>query len=46
MSRMGKGFARDFCKQIEQDIPIREIKIYRDRPKLAQGESAIMEFRD
>lgn len=46
MTRMGKGFARDFCKQIEQDIPIWENKIYRDRPKLAQGESAIMQFRD
>ena len=46
MTRMGVGFARDFCKQIEQDIPIWENKIYRDRPKLAQGEAAIMEFRN
>jgi hypothetical protein len=42
---MGLGFARDFCKQIEQDIPIWENKIYRDRPQLARGEGAITEFR-
>jgi hypothetical protein len=45
MSRMGRGFALDFCKQIEQDIPIWESKIYRDRPQLARGEGAITEFR-
>jgi hypothetical protein len=45
MTRMGLGFARDFCKQIEQDIPIWENKIYRDRPQLARGEGAITEFR-
>jgi hypothetical protein len=45
MSRMGLGFARDFCKQIEQDIPIWENKIYRDHPQLARGEGAINEFR-
>ena len=45
MSRMGLGFARDFCKQIEQDIPIWESKIYRDRPQLARGEGAINDFR-
>lgn len=45
MTRMGLGFARDFCKQIEQDIPIWEAKIYRDRPQLASGEAAITEFR-
>ena len=40
------GFARDFCKQIEQDIPIWEAKIYRDKPALAPGERAITEFRN
>jgi phenylpropionate dioxygenase-like ring-hydroxylating dioxygenase large terminal subunit len=45
MTRMGLGFARDFCKQIEQDIPIWENKIYRERPQLARGEGAITEFR-
>jgi hypothetical protein len=42
---LGLGFARDFCNQIEQDIPIWEAKIHRDRPQLARGESAITEFR-
>ncbi|TDO07011.1 phenylpropionate dioxygenase-like ring-hydroxylating dioxygenase large terminal subunit [Mycobacterium sp. BK086] len=45
-TRLGMGFARDFCKQIEQDIPIWEAKIYRDKPALARGESAITEFRN
>ena len=45
MSRMCLGFAGDFCEQIEQDIPIWESKIYRDRPQLTRGESAITEFR-
>jgi phenylpropionate dioxygenase-like ring-hydroxylating dioxygenase large terminal subunit len=42
---MGLDVVRDFCKQIEQDIPIWENKIYRDRPQLARGEGAITEFR-
>jgi hypothetical protein len=33
-------------KPIEQDIPIWEAKIYRDKPALARGESAITEFRN
>lgn len=45
-TRLGMGFARDFCKQIEQDIPIWEAKTYRDKPALARGESAITEFRN
>jgi phenylpropionate dioxygenase-like ring-hydroxylating dioxygenase large terminal subunit len=45
-TRLGMGFARDFCKQIEQDIPIWEAKIYRDKPALARGESAITAFRN
>jgi 3-Ketosteroid 9alpha-hydroxylase C-terminal domain len=44
-SRIGLGFVRDFCKQIEQDIPIWEHKLYRNRPQLAPGESGIMAFR-
>jgi phenylpropionate dioxygenase-like ring-hydroxylating dioxygenase large terminal subunit len=45
-TRMGMGFARDFCKHIEQDIPIWEAKIDRDKPALPRGESAITEFRN
>ncbi len=43
--RAGLGFARDFCRQIEQDIPIWANEIYRDRPQLVRGEGAITEFR-
>jgi nitrite reductase/ring-hydroxylating ferredoxin subunit len=45
MSRMGLGLVKEFCRQIEQDIPIWENKIYRHRPQLAPGENAINEFR-
>jgi hypothetical protein len=45
ISRLGQGFVRDFMKQIEQDLPIWEHKVYRPRPSLATGEGPIMEFR-
>jgi phenylpropionate dioxygenase-like ring-hydroxylating dioxygenase large terminal subunit len=45
ISRLGQGFIRDFMKQIEQDLPIWEHKVYRPRPSLATGEGPIMEFR-
>jgi len=45
MSRMGLGFARDFCKQIEQDIPIWENKAYRSAPLLCDGDGPIMRYR-
>jgi phenylpropionate dioxygenase-like ring-hydroxylating dioxygenase large terminal subunit len=45
ISRLGWGFVRDFMKQITQDIPIWEHKIYRPRPSLAKGEGPIMQFR-
>jgi 3-Ketosteroid 9alpha-hydroxylase C-terminal domain len=45
MTRMGLGLVRDFCKQIEQDIPIWENNVFRDRPQTAPGESAITKFR-
>ena len=44
-SRYGQAVMREFCKQIVQDIPIWEHKRYRDRPKLAMGEGAIVDFR-
>jgi hypothetical protein len=34
-----------YSREVEQDIPIWENKIYRDRPQLARGEGAITEFR-
>lgn len=45
MSRLGVGMMRDFLKQIRQDIPIWESKVYRAKPQLARGEGAVMEFR-
>lgn len=45
ITAMGQGLIRDFYKQVEQDIPIWENKIYRDRPQLAHGEHVITEFR-
>lgn len=45
MSRLGTGMMRDFMKQIRQDIPIWENKVYRAKPQLARGEGAVIEFR-
>ncbi|WP_084727081.1 Rieske 2Fe-2S domain-containing protein [Rhodococcoides yunnanense] len=44
-SRYGKAFMREFSRQIEQDIPIWETKLYRAKPRLATGENAILDFR-
>ena len=46
VTRMGQGLVRDFCEQAQQDIPVWEHKIYRQRPQLARGEGAITEFRN
>jgi hypothetical protein len=43
--RYGQGFMREFNRQIQQDIPIWEAKIYRPHPKLARGEGAFIDFR-
>lgn len=45
VSRYGRGLIGDFMKQITQDIPIWERKIYRPSPSLAMGEGPIMEYR-
>jgi len=44
-SNYGKGLMREFSRQITQDIPIWEAKIYREQPRLAMGEGAIVDFR-
>jgi phenylpropionate dioxygenase-like ring-hydroxylating dioxygenase large terminal subunit len=44
-SNYGKGLMREFSRQITQDIPIWEAKIYREHPRLAMGEGAIVDFR-
>jgi len=44
-SSYGRGFMREFSRQITQDIPIWESKIHRAHPRLAPGEGAISDFR-
>jgi phenylpropionate dioxygenase-like ring-hydroxylating dioxygenase large terminal subunit len=44
-SRGGKALKGDFLRQITQDIPIWEHKIYREHPKLAIGENPIPDYR-
>jgi phenylpropionate dioxygenase-like ring-hydroxylating dioxygenase large terminal subunit len=44
-SRYGRGLMREFERQITQDIPIWEHKIYRATPRLAMGEGPIVDFR-
>lgn len=44
-NRYGNGLMREFTRQISQDIPIWENKIFRPVPKLATGEGAITEYR-
>lgn len=43
--RYGNGFMREFNRQITQDIPIWENKVFRPAAKLATGEGAITEYR-
>lgn len=44
-SRYGQGLMREFRRQITQDIPIWEHKMYRPQPRLAMGEGPIVDFR-
>lgn len=44
-TRYGKGFMREFSRQIAQDIPIWESKLFRSTPKLATGEGPIIDYR-
>jgi phenylpropionate dioxygenase-like ring-hydroxylating dioxygenase large terminal subunit len=44
-SKYGRGFMREFSRQLDQDIPIWEHKRYRKQPRLAMGEGAIVDFR-
>jgi phenylpropionate dioxygenase-like ring-hydroxylating dioxygenase large terminal subunit len=44
-SRYGRGLMREFERQITQDIPIWEHKMYREHPRLAMGEGPIVDFR-
>ena len=44
-SNYGRGLMKEFSRQITQDIPIWERKIYREQPRLAMGEGAIVDYR-
>lgn len=44
-SRYGQSFMKEFSSQIVEDIPIWETKVYRDKPRLATGENAVLDFR-
>ncbi|AUX21224.1 (2Fe-2S)-binding protein [Sorangium cellulosum] len=43
--RLGQALAAEICRQIEEDIPIWENKIYRPQPVLSAGEKGIMTLR-
>lgn len=45
ITRYGDGIKREFLRQIHQDIPIWERKIYREHPKLAMGENPLVDYR-
>ena len=42
---VGKAFIREVSRQLEQDIPIWEHKVYFDRPVLCDGDGPIGLFR-
>jgi phenylpropionate dioxygenase-like ring-hydroxylating dioxygenase large terminal subunit len=42
---VGKAFIREVTRQLEQDIPIWEHKVYLDRPALCDGDGPIGVFR-
>lgn len=45
IDRIGQAFHREVNRQVRQDIPIWNHKIYRERPVLTQGEAQITRFR-
>lgn len=45
VDRIGAAFSKEVNRQVGEDIPIWENKIYRDKPHLAQGEAPITAFR-
>jgi 3-ketosteroid 9alpha-monooxygenase subunit A len=42
---VGKAFAREIARQLEQDKPIWENKIYQERPLLCDGDGPVAVFR-
>lgn len=45
IDRIGRAFSNEVNRQLEQDTPIWEAKIYRPRPYLTEGEVQITRFR-
>jgi nitrite reductase/ring-hydroxylating ferredoxin subunit len=45
VDRIAQAFYREVNRQVEEDIPIWNKKIYRERPALTEGEGAITGFR-
>lgn len=45
IDRIGHAFSNEVNRQLQQDVPIWEAKIYRPRPYLAEGEGQITRFR-
>lgn len=44
-NNVGKALVAEICRQVEEDIPIWENKLYRPRPLLSAGERAIPALR-
>lgn len=42
---VGAAVVADICKQVDQDVPIWEHKVYRERPLLCAGEQALSALR-
>ncbi len=42
---IGKAFSAEIARQLEQDIPVWENKIYLDRPVLCDGDGPFMKYR-
>ena len=45
LDRIGQAFYKEVNRQVRQDIPIWENKIYRERPFLCEGDGPILRFR-
>jgi phenylpropionate dioxygenase-like ring-hydroxylating dioxygenase large terminal subunit len=45
IDRIGQAFYKEVNRQVRQDIPIWDKKIYREHPTLTEGEAAIMRYR-
>jgi len=45
IDRIGRAFAKEVNRQLRQDQPIWEAKIYRDKPYLCDGDGPFIKFR-